>query len=284
MASRSPTFALRVQHAAPSMFSPCSSRCAAISSTTTTPCSTGAGATIISSAFRLSDLRHRGLDAWHHRLWRALGKSIATRRGSALDMKVLINDVADVPNKVDVRHASSGDRMSSPPAICPLTPQTKNIDLDQRACVDEEDGPPSINTARAWNHRRAGARGRGCAHGVIAGAGMDVLDRRAAQERQWCCLTPTIPNLYVTPRSGLGVQRGDQRSLSRSADATMSTLSSPAPAQYRHGPETRAVRCGKCKERKAIAITRAGVRLVVIQNGSPFVAARLVRPLGLPGF
>ena len=100
----------------------------------------------------------------------ALGKEIE-RRAVAFGMKVLINDVTDVPNKVDIATILRESDIVT--LNLPLTPQTKGI-IDEAAL--------------------AGALRKG----VIAGAGMDVLTVEPPKNGN-VLLDPTIPNLIVTP-------------------------------------------------------------------------------------
>ena len=123
----------------------------------------------------------------------ALGKEIE-RRAKALDMKVLINDVMDIPGKVDV-----GTILRESDIVTlnlPLTPQTKNMistkelaSMKRTACI--------INTARGGIIDEA-ALADALRKGVIAGAGMDVLTVEPPKNGN-ILLDPTIPNLIVTP-------------------------------------------------------------------------------------
>ena len=123
----------------------------------------------------------------------ALGKEIE-RRAGALGMKVLINDVTDVPNKVDLATILRESDVVT--LNLPLTPQTKNMistkelaSMKRTACI--------INTARGGiiDEQALADALRG---GVIAGAGMDVLTIEPPKNGN-VLLDPTIPNLIITP-------------------------------------------------------------------------------------
>ncbi|MGD9543617.1 MAG: D-2-hydroxyacid dehydrogenase [Methylocystis sp.] len=123
----------------------------------------------------------------------ALGKEIE-KRAVALGMKVLINDVADVPNKVDV--ATILREADVVTLNLPLTPETKNMigakelaSMKKTACI--------INTARGGIVDEA-ALADALRKGVIAGAGFDVLTVEPPKNGN-ILLDPTIPNLIVTP-------------------------------------------------------------------------------------
>jgi len=123
----------------------------------------------------------------------ALGKEIE-KRATALGMKVLINDVADVPNKVDV--ATVLREADVVTLNLPLTPETKNMigakelaSMKKSACI--------INTARGGIVDEA-ALADALRKGVIGGAGFDVLTVEPPKNGN-TLLDPTIPNLIVTP-------------------------------------------------------------------------------------
>lgn len=123
----------------------------------------------------------------------ALGREIE-RRAVALGMKVLINDVMDVPNKVDV--ATILREADVVTLNLPLTPETKNMistkelaTMKKTACI--------INTARGGIVDEA-ALADALRKGVIAGAGFDVLTVEPPKNGN-VLLDPTIPNLIVTP-------------------------------------------------------------------------------------
>lgn len=123
----------------------------------------------------------------------ALGKEIE-KRATALGMKVLINDVADVPNKVDVATILRESDVVT--LNLPLTPETKNMigakefaSMKKTACI--------INTARGGIIDEA-ALAEALRNGVIAGAGMDVLTVEPPKNGN-ILLDPTIPNLIITP-------------------------------------------------------------------------------------
>jgi glycerate dehydrogenase len=123
----------------------------------------------------------------------ALGKEIE-KRATALGMKVLINDVMDVPNKVDV--ATILREADVVTLNLPLTPETKNMigakefaSMKKTACI--------INTARGGIIDEQ-ALADALRNGVIAGAGMDVLTVEPPKNGN-ILLDPTIPNLIITP-------------------------------------------------------------------------------------
>jgi glycerate dehydrogenase len=123
----------------------------------------------------------------------ALGKEIE-KRAVALGMKVLINDVTDVPNKVDV--ATILREADVVTLNLPLTPETKNMistkelaSMKKTACI--------INTARGGIVDEA-ALADALRKGVIAGAGFDVLTVEPPKNGN-ILLDPTIPNLIITP-------------------------------------------------------------------------------------
>jgi len=123
----------------------------------------------------------------------ALGKEIE-RRAKALDMKVLINDVMDIPGKVDVATILRESDIVT--LNLPLTPETKGMigakefaSMKKTACI--------INTARGGIVDEA-ALADALRKGVIAGAGMDVLTVEPPKNGN-ILLDPTIPNLIVTP-------------------------------------------------------------------------------------
>ena len=123
----------------------------------------------------------------------ALGKEIE-KRATALGMKVLINDVADVPNKVDV--ATVLREADVVTLNLPLTPETKNMigakelaSMKKSACI--------INTARGGIVDEA-ALADALRKGIIGGAGFDVLTVEPPKNGN-ILLDPTIPNLIITP-------------------------------------------------------------------------------------
>ena len=123
----------------------------------------------------------------------ALGREIE-KRAVALGMKVLINDVTDVPNKVDVATILRESDVVT--LNLPLTPETKNMigakefaSMKKTACI--------INTARGGIVDEA-ALADALRKGVIAGAGMDVLTVEPPKNGN-ILLDPTIPNLIITP-------------------------------------------------------------------------------------
>ncbi|MBM3550297.1 MAG: D-2-hydroxyacid dehydrogenase [Alphaproteobacteria bacterium] len=123
----------------------------------------------------------------------ALGKEIE-KRAVALGMKVLINDVMDVPNKVDIPTILREADVVT--LNLPLTPETKNMigakefaSMKKTACI--------INTARGGIIDEQ-ALADALRNGVIAGAGMDVLTVEPPKNGN-ILLDPTIPNLIITP-------------------------------------------------------------------------------------
>ncbi len=123
----------------------------------------------------------------------ALGREIE-KRAVALGMKVLINDVMDVPNKVDIPTILREADVVT--LNLPLTPETKNMigakefaSMKKTACI--------INTARGGIIDEA-ALADALRNGVIAGAGMDVLTVEPPKNGN-ILLDPTIPNLIITP-------------------------------------------------------------------------------------
>ncbi|KAF0132586.1 MAG: D-isomer specific 2-hydroxyacid dehydrogenase [Methylocystaceae bacterium] len=123
----------------------------------------------------------------------ALGKEIE-KRATALGMKVLINDVADVPNKVDVATVLREADVIT--LNLPLTPETKNMigakelaSMKKSACI--------INTARGGIVDEA-ALADALRKGIIGGAGFDVLTVEPPKNGN-ILLDPTIPNLIITP-------------------------------------------------------------------------------------
>ncbi len=123
----------------------------------------------------------------------ALGKEIE-KRAVALGMKVLINDVTDVPNKVDIPTILREADVIT--LNLPLTPETKNMigakelaSMKKSACI--------INTARGGIVDEA-ALADALRKGVIGGAGFDVLTVEPPKNGN-ILLDPTIPNLIITP-------------------------------------------------------------------------------------
>lgn len=123
----------------------------------------------------------------------ALGKQVESR-AKALGMNVLINDVADIPGKVDV--ATILREADVVTLNIPLTPQTKNMigakelaSMKKTACI--------INTARGGIIDEE-ALADALRKGVISGAGLDVLTVEPPKNGN-ILLDPTIPNLIITP-------------------------------------------------------------------------------------
>ncbi|MFA6204600.1 MAG: D-2-hydroxyacid dehydrogenase [Methylocystis sp.] len=123
----------------------------------------------------------------------ALGREIE-KRAVALGMKVLINDVTDVPNKVDIPTILREADVIT--LNLPLTPETKNMigakelaSMKKSACI--------INTARGGIVDEA-ALADALRKGVIGGAGFDVLTVEPPKNGN-ILLDLTIPNLIITP-------------------------------------------------------------------------------------
>jgi len=123
----------------------------------------------------------------------ALGKEIE-KRATALGMKVLINDVTDVPNKVDV--ATILREADVVTLNIPLTPETKNM-ISTKELASMKKSACIINTARGGIVDEA-ALADALRKGVIAGAGFDVLTVEPPKNGN-ILLDPTIPNLIITP-------------------------------------------------------------------------------------
>lgn len=123
----------------------------------------------------------------------ALGREIE-KRATALGMKVLINDVTDVPNKVDV--ATILREADVVTLNIPLTPETKNM-ISTKELASMKKSACIINTARGGIVDEA-ALADALRKGVIAGAGFDVLTVEPPKNGN-ILLDPTIPNLIITP-------------------------------------------------------------------------------------
>jgi glycerate dehydrogenase len=123
----------------------------------------------------------------------ALGKEIE-KRAVALGMKVLINDVTDVPNKVDVPTILRESDVVT--LNLPLTPETKNM-ISTKELASMKKSACIINTARGGIVDEA-ALADALRKGVIAGAGFDVLTVEPPKNGN-ILLDPTIPNLIITP-------------------------------------------------------------------------------------
>ncbi|HEY8214420.1 MAG TPA: D-2-hydroxyacid dehydrogenase [Methylocystis sp.] len=123
----------------------------------------------------------------------ALGREIE-KRATALGMKVLINDVMDVPNKVDV--ATILREADVVTLNIPLTPETKNM-ISTKELASMKKSACIINTARGGIVDEA-ALADALRKGVIAGAGFDVLTVEPPKNGN-ILLDPTIPNLIITP-------------------------------------------------------------------------------------
>ncbi|MEF3365823.1 D-2-hydroxyacid dehydrogenase [Methylocystis sp. 9N] len=123
----------------------------------------------------------------------ALGKEIE-KRAVALGMHVIVNDVTDVPSKVDLATLLRESDVVT--LNLPLTPETKNMigakelaSMKKTACI--------INTARGGIVDEA-ALADALRNGTIGGAGFDVLTVEPPKNGN-ILLDPTIPNLIVTP-------------------------------------------------------------------------------------
>jgi len=123
----------------------------------------------------------------------ALGREIE-KRATALGMKVLINDVTDVPNKVDVATILRESDVVT--LNLPLTPETKNM-IGAKELASMKNSACIINTARGGIVDEA-ALADALRKGVIAGAGFDVLTVEPPKNGN-ILLDPTIPNLIITP-------------------------------------------------------------------------------------
>lgn len=123
----------------------------------------------------------------------ALGREIE-KRATALGMKVLINDVMDVPNKVDVATILRESDVVT--LNIPLTPETKNM-ISTKELASMKKSACIINTARGGIVDEA-ALADALRKGVIAGAGFDVLTVEPPKNGN-ILLDPTIPNLIITP-------------------------------------------------------------------------------------
>ncbi|MGJ0503173.1 MAG: D-2-hydroxyacid dehydrogenase [Methylocystis sp.] len=123
----------------------------------------------------------------------ALGREIE-KRATALGMKVLINDVTDVPNKVDVATILRESDVVT--LNLPLTPETKNM-ISTKELASMKKSACIINTARGGIVDEA-ALADALRKGVIAGAGFDVLTVEPPKNGN-ILLDPTIPNLIITP-------------------------------------------------------------------------------------
>ena len=109
-------------------------------------------------------------------------------------MKVLINEVADIPNKVDLPTLLRESDVVT--LNIPLTPQTKNL-IGAKELASMKKTASIINTARGGIIDEQ-ALADALRKGVIAGAGMDVLTVEPPKNGN-VLLDPTIPNLIVTP-------------------------------------------------------------------------------------
>ena len=123
----------------------------------------------------------------------ALGKEIE-KRAVALGMKVLVNDVVDLPNKVDVATLLRESDVVT--LNLPLTHQTKNL-IGAKELASMKKTASIINTARGGIIDEQ-ALVDGLRKGVIGGAGIDVLTVEPPKNGN-VLLDPTIPNLIVTP-------------------------------------------------------------------------------------
>ncbi len=123
----------------------------------------------------------------------ALGKE-TEKRALALGMKVLVNDLFDIPGKVDLPTILRESDVIT--LNIPLTPQTRNL-------IGAKEFGMMKKTASIINTARGGiideeALADALRKGVIAGAALDVLTVEPPKNGN-ILLDPTIPNLIITP-------------------------------------------------------------------------------------
>jgi len=123
----------------------------------------------------------------------ALGKQVQTR-AEALGMKVLVNDIADIPGKVDVATILRESDVVT--LNIPLTPATKGM-IGEKELASMKKTASIINTARGGIIDEQ-ALADALRKGVIAGAALDVLTVEPPKSGN-ILLDPTIPNLIITP-------------------------------------------------------------------------------------
>jgi glycerate dehydrogenase len=123
----------------------------------------------------------------------ALGKE-TEKRALALGMKVLVNDLFDIPGKVDLPTILRESDVIT--LNIPLTPQTRNL-IGAKELGMMKKTASIINTARGGIIDEA-ALADALRKGVIAGAALDVLTVEPPKNGN-VLLDPTIPNLIITP-------------------------------------------------------------------------------------
>ncbi|PPD41511.1 MAG: glycerate dehydrogenase [Methylocystis sp.] len=123
----------------------------------------------------------------------ALGKE-TERRAQALGMKVLVNDLFDIPGKVDLPTILRESDVIT--LNIPLTPQTRNL-IGAKELGMMKKTASIINTARGGIIDEE-ALADALRKGVIAGAALDVLTIEPPKNGN-ILLDPTIPNLIITP-------------------------------------------------------------------------------------
>jgi glycerate dehydrogenase len=123
----------------------------------------------------------------------ALGRE-TEKRAQALGMKVLVNDLADIPGKVDLPTILRESDVIT--LNIPLTPQTRNL-IGAKELGMMKKSASIINTARGGIIDEE-ALAEALRKGVIAGAALDVLTVEPPKNGN-ILLDPTIPNLIITP-------------------------------------------------------------------------------------
>jgi glycerate dehydrogenase len=123
----------------------------------------------------------------------ALGKE-TEKRAVALGMKVLVNDLFDIPGKVDLPTILRESDVIT--LNIPLTPQTRNL-IGAKELGMMKKSASIINTARGGIIDEE-ALADALRKGVIAGAALDVLTVEPPKNGN-VLLDPTIPNLIITP-------------------------------------------------------------------------------------
>lgn len=123
----------------------------------------------------------------------ALGKE-TEKRAHALGMKVLVNDLFDIPGKVDLPTILRESDVIT--LNIPLTPQTRNL-IGAKELGMMKKTASIINTARGGIIDEE-ALADALRKGVIAGAALDVLTAEPPKNGN-VLLDPTIPNLIITP-------------------------------------------------------------------------------------
>jgi glycerate dehydrogenase len=123
----------------------------------------------------------------------ALGRE-TEKRAQALGMKVLVNDLADIPGKVDLPTILRESDVIT--LNIPLTPQTRNL-IGAKELGMMKKSASIINTARGGIIDEE-ALADALRKGVIAGAALDVLTVEPPKNGN-ILLDPTIPNLIITP-------------------------------------------------------------------------------------